>query len=69
MVKSAQQAAERYRIGVEAFGGYGQYSQCGQAKGQGFLAVAACLEAAKKTRGSTEQMVSKYMAAATSGAR
>ena len=68
MVKTAQQAAARYRLGVETFGGYQQYAQCGQQKGQGFLAVAKCLEDAKKTRGSTETMVAKYTAAATGGA-
>jgi len=64
MVKSADQAAERYRIGVEAFGGAAQYITCGQEKGRGFLAVAKCLEDAKRTRLTTDQMVAKYRAAA-----
>ncbi len=68
MVKSAEQAAARYRLGVESFGGYATYSGCGAQRGSGFLAVAKCLEDAKKTKGSTEMMVAKYRAAATGGA-
>lgn len=66
MVKTADQAAERYRLGVEAFGGAAQYVACGAEKGRGFLAVAKCLEDAKKTRLTTEMMVMKYKAAAGS---
>lgn len=64
MVKTADQAAERYRIGIEAFGGASTYITCGANKGRGFLAVAKCLEDAKKVKLTTEQMVSKYRAAA-----
>ena len=64
MVKTPDQAAERYRVGIEAFGGAATYSSCGQKKGSGFLAVAKCLEDAKKSHLTTEQMVSKYRAAA-----
>jgi hypothetical protein len=68
MVKSADQAAARYELGVNGFGGYEQYRSCGANSGQGFLAVAKCLQDAKKTRGSTQLMVSKYRAAATGSA-
>jgi len=64
MTKTADQAAERYRLGVESFGGAAQYIACGKEKGRGFLAVAKCLEDAKKTRLTTELMVAKYRAAA-----
>jgi hypothetical protein len=64
MVKTAQEAGARYRVGIETFGGAQQYSTCGAQKGQGFLAVAKCLEDAKKAALTTENMVKKYMAAA-----
>lgn len=64
MVKTADQAASKYKTGVEAFGGADQYKACGQKKGDGFLAVAKCMEDAKKTRLTTDQMVSKYRDAA-----
>jgi len=64
MVKSAEEAAARYRLGIQAFGGAQQYIACGQNKGRGFLAVAKCLEDAKKTHLTTESMVEKYRAAA-----
>lgn len=68
MVKTADQAAERYRLGIQTFGGAEQYVACGQRKGAGFLAVAACLEGAKKSRLTTDNMVTKYRAAAGGGA-
>ena len=40
MVKTPEQAAEKYRTGITAFGGAAQYSSCGLQKGAGFLAVA-----------------------------
>ncbi|MEM3846559.1 MAG: hypothetical protein QXU98_12765 [Candidatus Parvarchaeota archaeon] len=64
MVKTADQAAEAYRRGIEAFGGAEVYKKCGDRKGEGFLAVAKCLEDAKKTALTTDMMVSKYRAAA-----
>lgn len=60
MVRTADQAAEAYRIGIEGFGGAATYKTCGDKKGSGFLAVAKCLEDAKKTKLTTELMVSKY---------
>ena len=64
MVKTADQAAKRYRIGIEGFGGASQYITCGKKKGAGFLAVAECLEDAKAVKLTTDLMVSKYKAAA-----
>lgn len=64
MVKTAAQAAENYRRGVDAFGGAQTYATCGERKGSGFLAVASCLAAAKKSHLTTDMMVSKYQAAA-----
>ncbi len=64
MVKTASEAGARYRVGLEAFGGAQQYLACGAQKGRGFLAVAKCLEDAKKSALTTEHMVQKYMAAA-----
>jgi len=64
MVKTVEQAAAKYKAGIEAFGGAEQYIKCGAKKGEGFLAVAECLESAKKTKLTTELMVSKYKAAA-----
>lgn len=64
MVKTADQAAERYRVGVQTFGGAATYITCGANKGRGFLAVAGCLEAAKKVALTTENMVAKYRASA-----
>lgn len=66
MVKTAAQAAENYRRGVDAFGGAETYKNCGERKGSGFLAVSACLSAAKKSHLTTDMMVSKYQAAAGS---
>lgn len=68
MVKSAGDAAAAYRRGIEGFGGAATYITCGQRKGSGFLAVAACLEAAKKSHLTTELMASKYAGAAGGGA-
>jgi hypothetical protein len=64
MVKTAAQAAAKYKAGIEAFGGAAQYIECGKKKGEGFLAVAECLESAKATKLTTDLMVSKYKAAA-----
>jgi hypothetical protein len=64
MVKTAEQAAEAYRRGIEAFGGPSTYIECGKRKTQGFLAVARCLEEAKAVKLTLETMVSKYRAAA-----
>ena len=64
MVKSAEEAARRYQLGIETFGGAETYIQCGQRKGSGFLAVAKCLEDAKKASLTTSNMVTKYKAAA-----
>jgi len=64
MVKTADQAAARYRVGIEAFGGAETYKSCGDKKGAGFLAVASCLAAAKKEKLTTDQMVTKYRASA-----
>ena len=47
MVKTAEQAAEKYRTGVTAFGGAATYVSCGARRAEGFLAVAKCLEEAK----------------------
>lgn len=64
MVKSADEAARRYELGVTNFGGADVYIACGKRKGDGFLAVAKCLEDAKKVSLTTANMVSKYRAAA-----
>jgi len=64
MVVSASVAADRYRRGIEGFGGARQYLECGKRREQGFLAVAQCLEDAKEERLTTDLMVSKYEAAA-----
>lgn len=64
MVMTAQEAGRKYQTGVEIFGGYDVYRRCGENKGRGFLAVASCLEAAKKVSMTTANMVAKYMAAA-----
>lgn len=63
MVMSASEAGQKYRKGVEIFG-VDNYKRCGEMKGRGFLAVAACLHDAKKAALTLENMVSKYMAAA-----
>ena len=60
MVKTAEQAAEKYRTGVTAFGGAAQYLSCGTRKAEGFLNVAKCLEDAKKVALTTDMMVEKY---------
>lgn len=67
MVKTAEQAAEAYKRGIEFFGGAETYKRCGERKGEGFLAVAKCLEDAKKSALTTDMMVSKYRAAAGGG--
>jgi hypothetical protein len=67
MVKTPDEAAAKYRAGIEAFGGADQYIKCGAEKGRGFLAVAECLERAKKVKLTTDLMVSKYKAAARIG--
>lgn len=64
MVLSETEAAERYRSGIEAFGGASQYVACGKKRGAGFLAVAKCLEDAKAERLTTESMVERYRKAA-----
>jgi len=64
MVKTAEEAAKKYRAGIEAFGGAEQYITCGKEKGKGFLAVAECLEKARVVKLTTDLMVSKYRAAA-----
>lgn len=64
MVVSAERAAEKYRTGVEAFGGADQYISCGKRRTEGFLAVAQCLEDAKAVKLTTSMMVEKYRAAA-----
>lgn len=64
MVKSADEAARRYELGITNFGGADTYIACGKRKDGGFLAVAQCLEDAKKVSLTTANMVSKYRAAA-----
>ncbi|MGC9079753.1 MAG: hypothetical protein ACP5G1_03395 [Nanopusillaceae archaeon] len=65
MVVTREKAAENYRIGiVEKMGGYETYKNCGARKNEGFLAVAKCLEDARKTAMSTEKMVELYKAKA-----
>lgn len=64
MVKTAEEAASRYELGLTNFGGADVYIKCGQRKASGFLAVAKCLEDAKKVSLTTQNMVSKYKAAA-----
>jgi len=64
MVKSAEEAAARYELGLNNFGGADTYINCGKRKSSGFLAVAKCLEDAKRTSLTTASMVSKYKAAA-----
>lgn len=64
MVKTADEAARRYELGLNAFGGADTYIKCGQRKNAGFLAVAKCLEDAKKVSLTTANMVTKYKAAA-----
>ena len=54
MVVSADQAAEAYRRGIEGFGGASTYIECGRRRDQGFLAVAKCLEDAKKVALTTD---------------
>ena len=60
MVKTPAQSAERYRLGIVTFGGAEQYIICGKEKSKGFLAVAKCLEDAKKTRLIIDMMVTKH---------
>ena len=67
MVKSAQEAARNYGRGIKEFGGAQQYLSCGQNKGQGFLAVASCLESAKAEQLTTQSMVQRYQDAAGGG--
>lgn len=64
MVKSADEAAARYELGITQFGGADTYINCGKRKTNGFLAVAKCLEDAKRVSLTTANMVSKYKAAA-----
>lgn len=64
MVKSADEAARRYELGITNFGGADTYITCGARKDSGFLAVAKCLEDAKKVSLTTANMVSKYRASA-----
>ncbi|MGB9815655.1 MAG: hypothetical protein ACPLVI_06885 [Thermoplasmata archaeon] len=65
MVVSKDVAAEHYRIGImEKMGGYDTYKNCGAKKNEGFLAVAKCLEDARKTKMDTEKMVALYKAKA-----
>jgi hypothetical protein len=64
MVKSADEAARRYELGITNFGGADTYVACGKRKDSGFLAVAKCLEDAKKVSLTTANMVSKYRASA-----
>lgn len=63
MVKTKEQAAAAYRRGVDNFG-VENYAKCGNERGRGFLAVAKCLEDAKRTSLTLDSMVSKYTAAA-----
>ena len=64
MTISASEAADRYETGVKTFGGASQYQECGEKRGQGFLAVAECLEDAKEAALTTANMVKKYRNAA-----
>ena len=64
MVLSADDAAKRYREGVEAIGGAATYIECGRRKGAGFLAVAACLESKRVEKLTTDEMVRRYKEAA-----
>lgn len=64
MVKSADQAAAAYRRGVDNFG-VENYKTCGDRKTQGFLAVAQCLEDAKRVSLTLDGMTAKYKAAAS----
>lgn len=61
---SKDEAGQRYQRGVENFGGADQYVSCGAKKGGGFLAVAKCLEDAKKAKLTTANMVQRYVQAA-----
>lgn len=54
---------ERYRRGIERFGGADVYIKCGREKIHGFLAVADCLHEAKLLNLTTENMVERYMEA------
>ena len=63
MVKSAAEAAAKYRFGVETFG-FDNYKRCGDMKNRGFLAVAQCLQDAKRVSLTLDNMVRKYQAAA-----
>jgi hypothetical protein len=65
MVLTADQAAAKYKRGIEGFGGADTYKSCGQHKGEGFLAVAKCLADAKQSKLTTDLMVSKYRASAS----
>lgn len=67
MVKSATEAARRYGEGIREFGGANTYTQCGQRRGQGFLAVAECLESASQENLTTESMIRRYRSAAQGG--
>jgi len=64
MVVSKEKAGSKYKTGIETFGGASQYKTCGKKKSEGFLAVAKCLEDAKKEKLTTSNMVKKYKAAA-----
>ena len=67
MTVSANVAARRYRRGIRGIGGASTYKKCGRRKGQGFLAVASCLESAKREKLTTDMMVRHYRQAATGG--
>lgn len=64
MVMSKARAGEKYKKGLEIFGGAAKYIACGKEKDKGFLAVAKCLEDGRVIALTTDNMVSKYIAAA-----
>jgi len=64
MVVSAEVAGKHYREGVEAIGGASTYIECGRKKGEGFLAVAKCLEDKRVEKLTTDEMVRRYKEAA-----
>lgn len=64
MVTDAAVAGRRYQEGVDGIGGAPAYYNCGQRKGQGFLAVAECMEGLKAAAGTTADWARRYMARA-----
>lgn len=64
MVVSKDVAGRHYREGIDGIGGASTYIECGKKKGEGFLAVAKCLEDKRVEKLTTDTMVARYIEAA-----